>query len=94
MRCLICKKECHPHGPPNEDVPSGALICKTYGNYGSTIYDENLIPGGPNEWLKFIICDDCMTANSDDVVRVHITKRSRVETEEITFTEYLKRDDT
>jgi hypothetical protein len=91
MRCLICKKECHTHG--EDEAPHAALVCKTSGNYGSTIYDENIIPGGPSEWLKFLICDECMQENGDDVKRVHINKRSRAETEEETFTEYLKRDD-
>lgn len=63
-RCLHCRKALKPAWPGDEDEdslqPSGGLICRSYGNYGSRLYDP---PGtGLREWLEFLVCDDCMTA--------------------------------
>lgn len=63
FKCLCCKKEM-PHAlyigmkvENSADIqPSGGLHCRTFGHYGSTIFD----PLGTGETLEFVICDECM----------------------------------
>jgi hypothetical protein len=48
--CIICRIT------PSKDKFHGALECRAYGNYGSTIYD----PIDSRTYLRFTVCDGCM----------------------------------
>ena len=54
LPCIICQML------PLKDeftMLHGALECRAYGNYGSTIYD----PIDSRTYLRFNLCDNCMT---------------------------------
>jgi hypothetical protein len=53
LPCIICQTL------PLQDkftMLHGALECRAYGNYGSTIYD----PVDNRTYLRFNLCDNCM----------------------------------
>jgi hypothetical protein len=55
--CIICGKELSGYGDPEEVVaqPDNGVMCTTYGNYGSTVFDPM-----DGSFLAFNICDDCL----------------------------------
>lgn len=55
--CIICGKalsRVHTY----EAQPEDGVMCTTYGNYGSTVFD----PMANGVHLSFNICDDCLVA--------------------------------
>ncbi len=64
--CIICKKPLK-RAFNDESQPSGGVMCRTNGNYGSTVYD----PGSSwREALVFNICDECIvTAGRQGLLR-------------------------
>lgn len=59
--CIVCAKELpnaeyESRGETVEVHPSGGLHFRTYGHYGSTIFD----PMGTGETLDVAICDECI----------------------------------
>ena len=67
--CLACGKELDNlqyemrDGKPVEVHPMGGLHFRTYGHYGSVIFD----PMGTGEYLDIAICDLCIMKNLDKV---------------------------
>lgn len=67
--CIVCSKELDNlqyemrDGRPVEVHPMGGLHFRTYGHYGSTIFD----PMGTGEYLDIAICDPCIMKNLDNV---------------------------
>jgi hypothetical protein len=54
--CLVCgsRLDSVPDSPMQ---PYGGLMCRTYGNFGSRVYDMAFEPTGGH--LAFIVCDEC-----------------------------------
>jgi hypothetical protein len=69
MPCLACGKELDNlqyemrDGKPVEVHPMAGLHFRTYGDYGSVIFD----PIGTGEYLDIAICDLCVMKNLDKV---------------------------
>jgi hypothetical protein len=67
--CIVCSKELNNlqyemrDGRPVEVHPMGGLHFRTYGHYGSAIFD----PMGTGESLDIAICDLCIMKNLDKV---------------------------
>jgi hypothetical protein len=66
--CIRCDKpldnSTYMHGGIAVEVhPSSGLHFRTYGHYGSTIFD----PMGTNETLDVAICDECIMLRLDNV---------------------------
>lgn len=69
--CLVCGAIVGTSGVSNNydshcwgmtTTGPGALLCRTTGNYGSTIFD----PEG-SEFIDFVVCDDCMIEHKDRI---------------------------
>lgn len=67
--CIVCGKSLDNldyemrNGKRVEVHPMGGLHFRTYGHYGSTIFD----PMGTGEYLDIAICDLCVMKNLDEV---------------------------
>lgn len=66
--CIVCSKELDNMEYEMRDHkvevhPMGGLHFKTYGHYGSVIFD----PLGTGEYLDIAICDLCIMKNLDAV---------------------------
>lgn len=74
--CFSCNKELqvrrNEDGLAIELVHGFGLFFISHGNYGSRIYDPNLIPGKLLEFIKIIICDECVKKKANLVDRVKI----------------------
>lgn len=44
-------------------APSGGVVFRSRGNYGSTVYDAQF-----DEYLMILICDGCLLGNKADVL--------------------------
>lgn len=55
--CIHCGKELDGYGPEGSVTaqPSKGVMCTTYGNYGSTVFDPM-----DKHFLAFNICDTCL----------------------------------
>lgn len=73
--CLVCDKpldnEFHDH--PNQ--PRRGVAARSYGNYGSTVFDSDMIdrPADEAPYLEFNICDDCLRAKAGAIW--HVARR-------------------
>lgn len=68
-KCIVCKKEIRCTLEQNLSLtPSGAIICYSKGNYGSTLYDT--LPH-ENESIRFLICDECLKDRAAFVDRLY-----------------------
>lgn len=70
INCFVCKKEIDNWEYESQDKtskvevhPMDGLHFRSYGNYGSTIFDP--VVGG--NFLDIAICDVCIMKNLDDV---------------------------
>lgn len=67
--CIVCSKELdnleydNSKGDKVEVHPMSGLHFRTYGHYGSAIFD----PMGTGEYLDVAICDLCIMKNLDNV---------------------------
>lgn len=66
--CIVCSKELDNMEYDMKDKkvevhPMGGLHFRTYGHYGSVIFD----PMGTGEYLDIAICDLCIMKNLDAV---------------------------
>lgn len=69
--CIICGAALERAAPEAEGQPSAGLMCTTYGQYGSTVFDPD-----DYSFLAFNICDPCMIERAA-LDRVMVT-RSKV----------------
>jgi hypothetical protein len=64
INCIICAAELENWGvyPPNKTVvhPIGGTAFRTYGNYGSSVFDPM-----DASYLDVVICDSCLTDRMD-----------------------------
>ena len=63
MHCLCCDKELDSASTGCDHQPAEGVVCRTYGNYGSTAFDSI---GG--EELIFFVCDDCLTTRRERIL--------------------------
>jgi hypothetical protein len=69
INCIVCSKELDNmeyevrNGVPVEVHPMGGLHFRTYGHYGSVIFD----PLGTGEYLDLAICDLCVMKNLNKI---------------------------
>jgi hypothetical protein len=69
IQCIACNTELDnwqyemDGGKVVEVHPMGGLHFRSYGHYGSTVFD----PIGTGEYLDVAICDNCITKNLDKV---------------------------
>lgn len=57
LKCIICSKSFEPALMGHDEYqPYGGIMCSSYGNYGSTVWDVMLT----SEYLQFNICDSCI----------------------------------
>jgi hypothetical protein len=70
INCIACGKKLDnmqykmSNGKPLVEVhPMNGLHFRTYGHYGSTIFD----PMGTGEYLDVAICDVCIMKNLDNI---------------------------
>jgi hypothetical protein len=67
--CIVCSEQLDnlqyeiQDGKQVEVHPMGGLAFRTYGHYGSTIFD----PMGTGEYLDVAICDRCIMKNLDKI---------------------------
>lgn len=62
LSCIRCGKGFPPavSGPVTPGVPpSGGIVFRSSGNYGSRLYDE---PPGSREYILIAVCDGCTAA--------------------------------
>jgi len=73
--CIVCLKEL-VSAIKDDDyyIPDGGIICRTYGNYGSEIFDYGLHESNIITYLTFLICDSCLLARSKFINQVVETK--------------------
>jgi len=76
LSCIVCDKGLSNVFPDVENQPSGGVHFSSYGNYGSTVFDE--VDGS---YLEINICDDCMKRASEQgkVMSARRVTTSRVE---------------
>jgi hypothetical protein len=61
MHCIKCHKTLDEIG---ENHPGGGIVCHSYGNYGSTVFDSVF----GEEHLVFFICDGCLEASREHIL--------------------------
>ncbi len=62
LPCIVCDKPLEAF-PEYILQPNDAVMCRTTGNYGSTVFD----PIFTGDTLHFNICDECLVAKSDSI---------------------------
>jgi len=76
INCVSCGKELQGEIWGEERKFPGVLyagiICRTRGNYGSTVWDQ--LPHQKEE-LYFAICDDCLKSKSEHFYHIECTER-------------------
>ncbi len=77
VNCFCCERglDVEPSGDnPMVIYPVyGALVFRSYGNYGSTVFDP-VPPRKGAELIQITICDNCIRARSGRVTRLHKIK--------------------
>lgn len=72
MHCFKCDTRLERHnGESFNNPPYDATYWRTYGNYGSTVYDD------PDRQLEIYICDECLK-KSNRVYEVVIETKTKV----------------
>jgi len=81
-RCFFCNKEIYSNiGDDNvtvNEIAGGLCFC-AYGNYGSTVFD----PIENDEFLRIIICDECVQQGSWRKIIDHVYDIKRGVTAEL-----------
>jgi len=72
LRCISCDKKLKEIMSPSDNHPNDACAFKSYGNYGSTIFD----PMSDSEFLEINVCDECLKRKRDQVYHVRLKKRA------------------
>lgn len=78
LPCLVCGRHLEPvfalRGRDDQRQPNDAVMCSTPGNYGSTVFDEEI-----NGYrLEFNVCDACLVERADRFRRVrYLTRRTQ-----------------
>jgi len=75
--CFCCEKDIDHAGPEGDDQfnnpPNDATYWRTYGNYGSTVFDGGEFTG---EQLEMYICDECLKKKSQHVYHFKVVNRN------------------
>lgn len=94
LPCIVCGKNVElskARGPNNWAATSTGVVAHAAGNYGSTLFDPMDV-GRVSEFLRIVICDDCLEARSSRVQYVKAVSQSHKIEETKTFTDYLGTD--
>jgi hypothetical protein len=57
----MCQHELKPVSDDNDEQVTGGLVLKSYGSFGSEVWDPMWNP----EYLCFALCDDCLLGASE-----------------------------
>jgi hypothetical protein len=57
LPCIVCGTALTNVVDMVPNQPNDGVVCHTYGNYGSTVYD----PISDSRKLEFNVCDECLT---------------------------------
>lgn len=78
-KCVVCDQELKMHEEKSRPeklehwgMLSGGIICRSRGNYGSTLYD----PMDVDEYIEFYLCDECIKSNAKKIRRAVVGVRS------------------
>lgn len=77
MLCIICEKEIKtefdldPNNLNTIQPAYDALVCRSYGNFGSTLFDPQ-----DNEFLQFILCDECAAKKANLIQKLNPNKKT------------------
>lgn len=63
MHCLVCGEQLKHLWDAEDQNPNDAVVWRTKGNYGSTVYDN---PDALQS-LEAYVCDRCMTKHADRI---------------------------
>jgi hypothetical protein len=69
LPCLVCGEKLKTVGVGNSlcwSQVDGGNVAHMAGNYGSTVYD----PPGGWEYLRFVVCDDCLVDRSSRIQHI------------------------
>lgn len=80
--CFVCGKKLERALPSESNElsnqPHDATMFGAYGNYGSTVWDP--FPATvARKYLEINICDDCLVARADRVIRMTAIPRKHYE---------------
>jgi hypothetical protein len=99
MNCLCCGKGVSISEEPFEvspSNPSGGLFFKSFGGYGSTVFDPTHVAsaGAPQEFLRVLICDQCIEDRAERAVWIKHTEVviDRKKLAGLTLKDYLEED--
>jgi len=67
LPCIVCGKYLFPVFPrqdqPDQHQPNGAVMFRSSGNYGSTVFD----PLDSRDEIEINVCDECVTRHQDRI---------------------------
>jgi hypothetical protein len=74
LPCIVCGTELRQAITDSDDrQPSGGTVFRSYGNYGSTLYDPSPASAG-RERLEVNVCDPCLRARFTRVLYVQTSE--------------------
>ena len=70
LPCIICGFQPKPVAGDlsHYNQPDEATVFISHGHYGSTVWDP--APYGCTDWIELNICDECLVARKERVLRV------------------------
>lgn len=95
VNCFCCGRilEAEQSDNPMDIYPVyGALVFRSYGNYGSTVFDP-VPPRKGTELIQITVCDGCIKAKSKRVTRLHNIKRGSDSADSEVFVPFITPDD-
>jgi len=95
LKCIVCSKNMELATLPNTRrglVPVlDGVVCYTSGSFGSNVFEELNIGKYTRKLLQFVICDDCLKKNADNIFFVkEVTTKSVVDY--MTLEDYCARE--
>ena len=75
MVCFCCGRELEV---TECGTPYPAVICRTSGNFGSTVYDPGPEFTGSDDHIIFYVCDWCLVERQGRVVVIGFSPRSNL----------------
>lgn len=83
LKCICCNRVVESEANPNPFVVSpvyGGLRFRTYGNYGSSVFDP--MPVECEDMLEIVICDQCIKKKASRVTVIKNVRRKTTATRE------------
>lgn len=76
VNCILCNLPLRAEKGIGETDTIGVVydgvVCRTFGNYGSSVYDPHMVTYA--EHLEFYICDGCILKRLPDIKHVHYAR--------------------